>query len=68
MKTIIIPGDGASNIKISVYDIETLETVFETSTITSVGVVEGYKCKHIRKGINRSIKGFSNFRQISTYL
>jgi sugar (pentulose or hexulose) kinase len=49
MKTIIVPGDGASNIKISVYDFETLETVFETSTTTPAGEIDGYKCNHIKE-------------------
>ena len=52
MKTIIVPGDGASNIKVSVYDFETLETVFETSTTTPAGIVDGYKCNHIKEELN----------------
>ena len=52
MKTIFVPGDGASNIKLSVYDFDSLETLFEESTATPAGEIEGYKCNHIREELD----------------
>ncbi|HJO93966.1 MAG TPA: hypothetical protein QF753_11235 [Victivallales bacterium] len=52
MNTIYVPGDGASNIKLSVYDFNSLETLFEESISTPSGEVEGYKCNHIKDETN----------------
>jgi len=46
VKTIIVPADGASNIKLEVFDFDTLAPVFSRTTDTPTTVVEGleYNC------------------------
>ena len=51
-ETLIVPGDGASNIKLDVYDFDSLEAIFTTVTETPVSDTENFKCNNILEEFN----------------